>query len=115
MVREIKRGDIYYADLGIGVGSEQNGIRPVLIVSNDVGNKHSQTIVVVPITAKKGKPPLPTHIRIDAPEILYRESVILAEQIRTIDRKRLGRYLGTLDSIFMSLADQGIKISLGIE
>lgn len=115
MVREIKRGDIYYADLGCGIGSEQNGIRPVLVISNDVGNKHSQTIVVAPITAKKGKSPLSTHIRIDAPEILYRESVILAEQIRTIDRKRLGRYLGTLDSSLMSLADAAIKISLGVK
>ncbi|MFT3950941.1 MAG: type II toxin-antitoxin system PemK/MazF family toxin [Oscillospiraceae bacterium] len=115
MVREIKRGDIDYADLGIGVGSEQNGIRPVLVVSNDVGNRFSQTAVVIPITARKGKPPMPTHIRIDAPEILYRESVILAEQIRTIDRKRLGRYLGTLDNSLMNEADRAIKISLGVE
>ncbi len=108
----IKRGDIFYADLNPVIGSEQGGVRPVLIVQNDVGNRHSPTVIVVPISsAEKSK--LPVYIKIRGSG-LPKDSTILAEQIRTLDRCRIGRYVGSLDSEIMRNIDKIIKISLGV-
>ena len=108
----IKRGDIFYADLNPVIGSEQGGVRPVLIVQNDVGNRHSPTVIAVPISsAEKSK--LPVNIRIRGSG-LPKDSTILAEQIRTLDRCRIGRYVGSLDIGMMRNIDEIIKISLGV-
>ncbi len=108
----IKRGDIFYADLNPVIGSEQGGVRPVLIVQNDVGNRHSPTVIAVPISsAEKSK--LPVHIKIRGSG-LPKDSTILAEQIRTLDRCRIGRYVGSLDNGMMRNIDEIIKISLGV-
>lgn len=108
----IKRGDIFYADLNPVIGSEQGGVRPVLIVQNDVRNRHSPTVIAVPISsAEKSK--LSVHIRIRGSG-LPKDSTILAEQIRTLDRCRIGRYVGSLDSEMMRNIDEIIKISLGV-
>lgn len=109
----IMRGDIYYADLGYVVGSEQGGIRPVLIVQNDKANQHSPTFIVLPITSAK-KPFLPVHIHIFRNGGLSRDSIVLAEQIRTIDRSRLLEYVGSLDEECMKNVDCALKISLGV-
>ena len=115
MDRKIKRGDLYYANLDDVVGSEQGGIRPILVIQNNVGNKYSPTIVIAPITTKTGKPQLPTHIKIyDSANVLPKDSVVLLEQIRTVDKRRLGNYLGHIDGKVMKMVDDGIKISLGI-
>ena len=99
----IKRGDIYYADLSPVIGSEQGGMRPVLIVQNDVGNKYSPTVIAAAITSRLGKTRLPTHIDVYADRVgLQKDSVILLEQIRTIDKKRLGEKMGHLDDEMMS-------------
>ncbi len=111
----IKRGDIYYADLSPVVGSEQGGIRPVLIVQNDVGNKHSPTVIAAAITSRMGKTKLPTHIDIYADRVgLSKDSVILLEQVRTIDKKRLGEKMGHLDPETMTAVDDAITISFGL-
>ena len=110
----IKRGDLFYADLNGFLGSEQGGTRPILVIQNNVGNKYSPTVVVAPITAKQGKPKLPTHIKIDSTDILPKDSVVLLEQIRTIDKQRLGEYIGTLADKFMIKIDKGIGISVGL-
>ena len=95
----VKRGDIFYADLSPVVGSEQGGTRPVLIVQNDTGNKHSPTVIAAAITSQTGKARLPTHINITGSTVgLSKDSVILLEQVRTIDKKRLKEKMGTLDS-----------------
>ena len=117
MVNEvnIKRGDIYYADLSPVVGSEQGGMRPVLIVQNDVGNKYSPTVIAAAITSKMGKTRLPTHIDIYADRVgLSKDSVILLEQIRTIDKRRLGEKMGHLDDDLMGEVNQAITISFGL-
>ena len=117
MVNEvnIKRGDIYYADLSPVVGSEQGGMRPVLIVQNDVGNKYSPTVIAAAITSKMGKTRLPTHIDIYADRVgLSKDSVILLEQIRTIDKRRLGEKMGHLDDALMGEVNQAITISFGL-
>ena len=117
MVNEvnIKRGDIYYADLSPVVGSEQGGMRPVLIVQNDVGNKYSPTVIAAAITSKMGKTSLPTHIDIYADRVgLSKDSVILLEQIRTIDKRRLGEKMGHLDDDLMGEVNQAITISFGL-
>ena len=99
---QIKRGDIYYADLSPVIGSEQGGIRPVVIVQNDVGNKYSPTVIAAAITSKINKAKLPTHIEIDAETFgLPKDSVILAEQVRTIDKKRLRERIGHLNDDYM--------------
>ena len=99
----VKRGDIFYADLSPVVGSEQGGLRPVLIVQNDVGNKHSPTVIAAAITSKIGKTHLPTHIDIHASDFgLARDSVVLLEQIRTIDKMRLKEKMGHLDDVLMN-------------
>lgn len=110
--KSILRGEIYYADLSPVMGSEQDGLRPVLIVQNDVGNRHSPTVIIVPLSAKKKKH-LPVHIDCDS-QYLPSRSVILTEQIRTIDRARLREYVGRLDSYTMSKVDRALKISTGV-
>lgn len=109
----IKRGDIFYADLRPVVGSEQGGIRPVLIIQNDVGNKHSPTVICAAITSKMNKAKLPTHIEIDASSYdLVRDSVILLEQLRTIDKRRLKDKVCHLDQELLDQVNQALKISL---
>ena len=99
---EIRRGDLYYADLSPVVGSEQGGVRPVLIIQNNIGNKYSPTVIVAAITSQINKAKLPTHIEIAANEYgLNKDSVILLEQIRTIDKKRLREKIGCLDKSMM--------------
>lgn len=110
----IKRGDIFYADLNPVVGSEQGGIRPVLVVQNNVGNKHSPTVVTLPLSTAK-KHYLPTHIHIYGSKTLPKDSVVLAEQIRTIDRNRLGDYIGSLDAEMMNEINKAMKISIGVD
>jgi len=111
----IKRGDIYYADLSPVVGSEQGGIRPVLIVQNDVGNRYSPTVIAAAITSRLGKTRLPTHIEISPGEIgLQKESVVLLEQIRTLDKQRLKEKMGHLDNEQMDRIDRAISISFGL-
>jgi len=111
----IKRGDIFYADLSPVVGSEQGGLRPVLIVQNDVGNKYSPTVIAAAITSRVGKTKLPTHIDIHADRVgLARDSVVLLEQIRTIDKKRLREKMGHLDESMMNEVNNAIGISFGL-
>jgi mRNA interferase MazF len=117
----IRRGDIYYADLSPVVGSEQGGIRPVLIVQNDMGNRYSPTVIAAAITSRTGKTKLPTHIEVSANKEtqgencgLAKNSVILLEQIRTIDKKRLKERMGKLDEQTMQQVDSAIGISFGL-
>lgn len=111
----VKRGDIYYADLSPVVGSEQGGLRPVLIVQNDTGNKHSPTVIAAAITSQVGKARLPTHIELTAQSYgLPRDSVILLEQIRTLDKSRLRERMGKLDESTMSKVDDAIAVSFGL-
>ncbi|MBZ4670919.1 MAG: mRNA interferase MazF [Clostridiales bacterium] len=115
MAVSIKRGEIYYADLSPVVGSEQGGIRPVLIVQNDIGNKHSPTVIAAAITSQKDKAKLPTHINLDAVSCgLAKDSVVLLEQIRTIDKKRLRERMGELDAEAMNKVNQALSISFGL-
>lgn len=110
----VKRGDIFYANLGPVVGSEQDGIRPVLIVQNDKGNKYSPTIIALAITSKV-KNPLPTHIKINGEKYgLEKDSIILAEQIRTLDKSRLKEKIGTLDYLTMQKVKEALKVSFSI-
>ncbi|MGN1098886.1 MAG: type II toxin-antitoxin system PemK/MazF family toxin [Christensenellales bacterium] len=110
----IKRGDIYYADLSPVVGSEQGGVRPILIVQNDVGNKFSPTVIAAAITSKLDKAKLPTHINLPGEEYgLPRNSVVLLEQIRTLDKRRLKEKIGALPDGVMNLVNAGLLISLG--
>lgn len=111
----VKRGDIFYADLSPVVGSEQGGIRPVLVVQNDVGNKYSPTVIAAAITSKINKAKLPTHIEIDALDYgLSKDSVILLEQVRTIDKQRLREKIGRLDEIQMLKVNNALSISFGL-
>lgn len=111
----IKRGDIYYADLSPVVGSEQGGMRPVLIVQNDTGNKHSPTVIAAAITSQINKARLPTHIELGAKSYgLTKDSVILLEQIRTIDKRRLKERMGQLDEGLMDQVDNAIAVSFGL-
>lgn len=110
----MKRGDIFYADLSPVIGSEQGGVRPVLVIQNDVGNKYSPTIIIAAITSQINKARLPTHIEINAPDFgLPKDSVVLLEQIRTIDKKRLREKIGKFDGDMMRTVDEALKISLG--
>ena len=112
----IKRGDIFYADLRPVLGSEQGGVRPVLIIQNDIGNKHSPTVICAAITSKMNKAKLPTHIEIDASSYaIIRDSVILLEQLRTIDKQRLKERICHLSGELMEQVDQGLKISLDLD
>lgn len=111
----IKRGDIFYADLSPVIGSEQGGVRPVLIVQNDVGNKYSPTVIASAITSQINKAKLPTHIELKANEYgLQKDSVILLEQIRTIDKRRLKEKIGHLDDELMQKVNEALAISFGL-
>ena len=112
----IKRGDIFYADLRPVIGSEQGGIRPVLIVQNDMGNKHSPTVICVAITSKMNKAKLPTHIELSASNYtLVKDSVILLEQIRTIDKTRLKEKICHLDNEVLKKIDKALLVSLALD
>ena len=109
---QVRRGDIFYADLSPGVGSEQGGIRPVLIIQNDVGNRHSPTVICAAITSRMNKAKLPTHVEIDASKYqIVKNSVILLEQIRTIDKQRLKDMVCHLDKEIMNKVDEALKVS----
>ena len=111
----IKRGELYYADLSPVIGSEQGGVRPVLVVQNDIGNKYSPTIIAAAVTSKLNKAKLPTHIELSALEYgLAKDSVILLEQIRTIDKKRLKERIGLLSTPKMLQVEKALLISLGV-
>jgi len=111
----VKRGDIYFADLSPVVGSEQGGMRPVLIVQNDTGNRHSPTVIAAAITSQTGKARLPTHIELTARSFgLSRDSVVLLEQIRTIDKQRLRERMGKLDAVQMQRVDDALAVSFGL-
>jgi len=115
MERKIRRGDMFYANLTPSVGSEQDGTRPILIIQNDTGNKHSQTVIAAIITSRMAsKAKLPTHCYIKAQQGLGRDSLVLLEQIRTIDKKRLQEYIGTLHSESMSKVDKALAVSVGL-
>ncbi|EGY79970.1 type II toxin-antitoxin system PemK/MazF family toxin [Peptoniphilus indolicus] len=112
----IKRGDIFYADLSPVIGSEQGGVRPVVIIQNDVGNKYSPTTIVAAITSQLNKAKLPTHVNVDAKGVpLPKNSVILLEQIRTIDKKRLREKIGKFNEDIMREIDHAMSVSLNIQ
>ena len=111
----VRRGDIFYADLSPVIGSEQGGLRPVLIIQNDVGNRYSPTVIAAAITSRMGKTKLPTHIDVYADRVgLTRDSVILLEQIRTLDKRRLREKMGHLDDEVMALVNNAIAVSFGL-
>ncbi len=110
----VKRGDIYYADLSPVVGSEQGGMRPVLIIQNNVGNKYSPTVIVAAITTKIEKGKMPTHVEVGADKGLEKNSVVLLEQVRTIDKQRLRDQVTHLDKKTMNLVDDALAISIGL-
>ncbi|MTV82940.1 type II toxin-antitoxin system PemK/MazF family toxin [Secundilactobacillus folii] len=112
---EIKRGDIFYADLSPVVGSEQGGVRPVLVVQNNIGNHYSPTVIVAAITARISKPKMPTHVGIKAHHSgIEKDSVILLEQIRTIDKQRLKDHVDQLDDATMQQVDRALEVSIGL-
>lgn len=111
----IKRGDIYYADLSPVIGSEQGGVRPVLIIQNDIGNKFSPTVIAAAITSQVNKTKLPTHIELDSDHVgLSKDSVVLLEQVRTIDKRRLKEKMGHLDNGVMNQVNNALNISFGL-
>ena len=111
----VKRGDIFYADLSPVVGSEQGGTRPVLIVQNDMGNRHSPTVIAAAITSQMNKAKLPTHIELTGRNVgLTKDSVVLLEQIRTIDKRRLREHMGRLDAAMMNQVDNAIAVNFGL-
>ena len=114
MSRQISRGDIYYSQLGDNYGHEQGGVRPVLIIQNNIGNLHSPTVIVAPITSRIKKSTLPTHVYISERAKLEKNSVILLEQIRTIDKSRLKEYLYKLQSDEIEAVNKAISVSLGV-
>ncbi|MBL7574595.1 mRNA interferase MazF [Peptoniphilus asaccharolyticus DSM 20463] len=112
----IKRGDIFYADLSPVIGSEQGGVRPVVVIQNDIGNKYSPTTIVAAITSQLNKAKLPTHVNVDAKGVaLPKNSVILLEQIRTIDKKRLREKIGKFNEDVMGEIDRAMSVSLSIQ
>ena len=111
---KVKRGDIFYADLSPVVGSEQGGVRPVLVVQNDIGNKYSPTVIIAAITSQMNKVKLPTHVEVSAEFGLPKNSVVLLEQIRTIDKKRLREKVGFTDEFFMKKVNEALLKSLGV-
>ncbi len=114
--REVKRGEVFYADLSPVVGSEQGGVRPVLIVQNDVGNRHSPTVIAAAITSKQDKTNLPTHIGVKAGTGgLTKDSVVLLEQVRTLDKRRLRERAGQIDAEVQRRVDEALGISFGLE
>ncbi len=111
----IKRGDIYYADLSPVIGSEQGGVRPVLIIQNDVGNRYSPTVIAAAITSQQDKTRLPTHIKVSADDCgLSKDSIVLLEQVRTIDKQRLKERMGSLGVGAMDRVDQALSVSFGL-
>jgi len=111
----VKRGDVYFADLSPVVGSEQGGVRPVLVIQNDIGNRFSPTVIIAAITAQIQKAKLPTHVEIDAKRYGFeRDSVLLLEQIRTIDKQRLTDKITHLDDEMMEKVDEALQVSLGL-
>ena len=115
MDRTIKRGDVFYAELNPVVGSEQGGTRPVLIISNDIGNSHSPTVIIAAITGRtQTKAKLPTHTEVKDVEGLDRDSIILLEQIRTIDKQRIKNHMGTMPDNIMARVDKALAISLAM-
>ena len=115
MDRTIKRGDVFYAELNPIVGSEQGGTRPVLIISNDIGNSHSPTVIIAAITGRtQTKAKLPTHTEVKDVEGLDRDSIILLEQIRTIDKQRIKNHMGTMPNNIMARVDKALAISLAM-
>ncbi|MDO4608896.1 MAG: type II toxin-antitoxin system PemK/MazF family toxin [Clostridia bacterium] len=111
----VKRGEIYYADLSPVIGSEQGGVRPVLIVQNDVGNRYSPTVIAAAITSQQEKSSLPTHISLNADCCgLAKDSIVLLEQVRTIDKRRLKEKMGTIDSTAMNRVDRALSVSFGL-
>lgn len=115
MNKTYSRGDIYYVDLGTGIGSEQNGRRPVVIIQNNLGNQYSPTVIVAAISSKVGiKPRLPTHCYISAESGLDLPSVVLLEQLRTIDKHRLGDYIGHLNEANLKKIDHALAVSIGL-
>ena len=115
IVMNVKRGDIFYADLSPVTGSEQGGIRPVLIIQNNIGNKFSPTVIAAAITSKKEKALIPTHIEVEAKENgLLKDSIVLLEQIRTLDKKRLREKMGNLNIDLMKKVDRALSISFGL-
>lgn len=116
MNHSVSRGEIYYADLSPVVGSEQGGVRPVLIIQNDRGNRFSPTVIAAAITSRTDKPDLPTHIPIDPSRCgLTRNSIVLLEQIRTIDKRRLREHMGHVDDRLMNQIDSAIAVSFGLQ
>lgn len=112
----MKRGDVYYADLRPVIGSEQGGIRPVVIIQNDIGNRHSPTVIVAAITSRMNKAKLPTHIELEASRYqMEKDSVILLEQLRTIDKKRMREWVCHLDGEIMAKINHALKISLELD
>ncbi len=112
----VKRGDIYYADLSPVVGSEQGGVRPVLIIQNDVGNRYSPTVIAAAITSQQDKTNLPTHIRVQAEGSgLQKNSIVLLEQVRTLDKRRLKEKMGNLDLNLMDKVDRALSVSFGLQ
>ena len=111
----VKRGDIYYADISPVIGSEQGGVRPVLIIQNDVGNRYSPTVIAAAITSQQDKTRLPTHIRVSADDCgLAKDSIVLLEQVRTIDKQRLKERMGSLGVGAMDMVDQALSVSFGL-
>jgi mRNA interferase MazF len=116
MTTLVKRGDIFYADLSPVVGSEQGGIRPVIIVQNDIGNKYSPTVIVAAITSQINKAKLPTHVEISSEDYgLNKDSVVLLEQIRTLDKRRLKEKIGHMTDIDMRKVDDALLVSVGLQ
>ena len=115
-MKDYLRGDMYYADLGRGIGSEQKGYRPVLIIQNNVGNKHSPTVIIASITSRVGvKAKLPTHYFVNTESGLEAPSIVLLEQIRTIDKQRLKQHMGTMPTDIMARVDKALAISLSMK
>lgn len=112
---QIKKGDIYYADLTPVIGSEQGGVRPVLIIQNNVGNRHSPTVIAAAITSRKHKHPLPTHVPLTGEHGLQKDSLVLLEQVRTIDRSRLREYIGRMEPDGLQAVDRALAVSFGME
>ena len=113
--KSVRRGDIFYADLSPVVGSEQGGVRPVLIIQNDLGNRHSPTVIAAAITSQMNKARLPTHIELVGQDCgLTKDSVVLLEQIRTLDKRRLREHMGRLDGALMDDVDRAIAVSFGL-
>jgi len=116
MTTVVKRGDIFYADLSPVVGSEQGGIRPVIIIQNDIGNKYSPTVIIAAITSQINKAKLPTHVEISSEDYgLNKDSVVLLEQIRTLDKRRLKEKIGHMTDIDMRKVDDALLISVGLQ